>query len=178
LINQRFDNLKSYLDKIDPEEFCQTIHLCSVSLTNTCSTCIESLQLRKDGFLQAIDRLAGYFNDLCQQHAKKQCQIYVNQLHDSIQKSIEEFNPKETCNSIGFCSNDEADFDQYGKYLVDEIEKNICSTLGPFEILCKHVIKGDTKQIQTLKMNYDIKDLMKIGGESPEDLSKFILLIV
>ena len=152
------------------------MHLCSVSLTDTCSKCIENLQLKKDGMLQAIDRLAGYFNDLCQEYSDKECQAYVKETKNSIQKSIEEFNPQQTCNSIGFCSTDESDFDQYKQSIDDEIEKSICSTLGPFETLCKLVVQGDTKQIQTLKINYDIKDLMKIGGESTEDLSKLILL--
>jgi hypothetical protein len=168
--------MKAHLDKINSEQFCQTIHLCSsISLTSACSTCVERLQVRKDGVLQAIDRLAGYFNDLCQRYAEKQCQLYVKHIHDTIQKSIEEFDAKETCNVIGFCTADgsenEMDFDQYEEYLGDEIEKNICSTLGPFEILCKEVIQGDTKQIQALKMNYDIKDLMQIGEELTENLS-------
>ncbi|CAF3915477.1 unnamed protein product [Adineta steineri] len=29
--NQRFDNIKSYLNNIDPTQFCQTMHLCSTS---------------------------------------------------------------------------------------------------------------------------------------------------
>ncbi|CAF0969540.1 unnamed protein product [Rotaria sordida] len=177
LINQRFNNLKSYLNNINPEQFCQSIHLCSISLNNKCSTCIERLQLRKDGILQAIDRLTGYFRDLCQKHAEtKQCQIYIQQIHDLIQISFEEFDPKETCNLIGFCTTDgtenKMNFDKYEKDLVDEIDKNICSTLGPFEILCKSVIHGDTKQIQKLKINYDIKDLMQIDDKLTENLSK------
>jgi hypothetical protein len=136
---------------------------------DTCSTCNQRLELKKDGILQAIDRLAGYFNDLCQKYAEKQCQIYVKQIKDSIQKSIEEFDTKQTCTSIGFCTTDgiekEMNFNQYEKYLEDEIEKNICSILGPFETLCQDVIHGNTKQIQALKMNYDIKDLMQIGEE-------------
>ncbi|CAF3349410.1 unnamed protein product [Rotaria sp. Silwood2] len=175
VFNQRFDELKSYLDNINPEQFCQSIHLCSISLNSKCSTCIERLQLRKDGILQAIDRLTGYFNDLCQQHASKQCQIYIQQMHDLIQISFEEFDPKETCNVIGFCTTDnienDMDFDKYEKHLEKKMDENICSTLGPFETLCKSVVHGDTEQIQKLKINYDIKDLMKIDEELTENLS-------
>ncbi|CAF5008828.1 unnamed protein product, partial [Rotaria sp. Silwood1] len=174
-INQRFDNVKSYLDNINPEQYCQSMHLCSISLNNKCSTCIEHLQLRKDGILQAIDRLTGYFNDLCQLNAEKQCQIYIQQVHDLIQISFEEFNPKETCNLIGFCTidniNNDIDFNTFEKYLEDEIDKNICSKFGPFETLCTSVMHGDTEKIQKLKINYDIKDLMKIDEELTEDLS-------
>ena len=57
------------------------------------------------------------------------------------------------------------DFDQYGKFLEDEIQTNVCTNLGPFETLCKQVIHGDTQGIQALKINYDIKDLMQLGKE-------------
>ena len=54
-------------------------------------------------------------------------------------------------------------FETYEQVLVDELDKNICSTLGPFETLCKQVIRGNRKQIETVKINYNIKDLMNIG---------------
>ncbi|CAF4727604.1 unnamed protein product, partial [Rotaria socialis] len=41
LFNQQFDNLKSYVDGTNPEQFCQNIHLCSVSSVGKCSTCVE-----------------------------------------------------------------------------------------------------------------------------------------
>lgn len=68
-------------------------------------------------------------------------------------------------------------FDAYEKQMEDEIEKNICSTLGPFQSLCKQVIRGNRKQIQTVKINYNIKDLMQIGMKNnlftAATLSKF-----
>ncbi|CAF1514559.1 unnamed protein product, partial [Adineta steineri] len=68
--NQKFDNLKAYINNIDAAQFCQTIHLCSTSHvtieTDKCSTCVESLQQRKDGMLHGITRVASYFDDLCQ----------------------------------------------------------------------------------------------------------------
>lgn len=83
-------------------------------------------------------------------------------------------NPQQICNSIGFCSTNEneMDFDVYEKYLEDEIDKNICSTLGPFESLCKQVIQGNRKQIQTVKINYNIKDLMQIGEQMKNGMTK------
>ncbi|CAF3652448.1 unnamed protein product [Adineta steineri] len=173
--NQRYDNLKSYLDNINPEQFCQKTHICSsIVLSNTCSRCVERFQMRKDGILQGIDRIAGHFIDLCQRHAEKQCQIYVKHVHDLLQKSIEKFNPKETCSIIGFCTKDgndnTLDFDEYEKNLQEEIEKNICSSLGSYEPLCKNVIQGNTKEIQALKLNYDITDVLKIGEDLTENL--------
>ena len=114
-----------------------------------------------------------YFDDVCQRFAGKQCQVFVKQIQDSVKQSVENFNPKQTCTLIGFCSTttnveNDVDFDRYEKYLEDEIDKNICSTLGPFESLCKQVIRGNTKQIQTVKMNYNIKDLMQIGEISKQ----------
>ncbi|CAF1319414.1 unnamed protein product [Adineta ricciae] len=182
-INQRYDILKSYVDKIDPEQFCQSIRLCSaVTATNVCSTCINRLQLRKDAASQAVDRLAGYFNDQCQRFAQKQCQIYVKEVHDSIQKSIEEFDPKATCTVIGFCESMgnelEMNFVERELSLQADIEQNICSKLGPFETLCKSVIQGDSKQIQALKLDYDIKEVMRIGDDlhdllETDDFGKF-----
>ncbi|CAF3355329.1 unnamed protein product [Rotaria socialis] len=175
LFNQQFDNLKSYVDGINPEQFCQNIHLCSVSSVGKCSTCVERLQLRKDAISQASDRLTGHFRDLCQQNADKQCQLYVQQVHDLVQLSLEEFDLTETCTAMGFCTteNSEKDlgFDQYEKNVENEIVKNICSTLGPFETLCKSIIHGDTKQIQELKINYDIKDLVQIEKQLTDNLS-------
>ncbi|UJR22649.1 hypothetical protein I4U23_025689 [Adineta vaga] len=163
-------DINSIITRFNAKQICQTTHLCStVLVTDTCSSCINRLQLRKDAALQAIDRLAGYFNDLCQHYAQKECQAYVKEVHDFIQKSIEKFDPKETCTTIGFCgSNDNAEemkFDEYELSIENDIEQNICSKLGPFETLCKSVVQGDTEQIQTLKMNYDIKDLIEISND-------------
>ena len=75
------------------------------------------------------------------------------------------------------------DFDKYEKYLEDEIDKNVCSTLGPFETLCKQMIRGNRKQIQTVKINYNIKDLMQIGEKNTKtfftaaNLGKIISLL-
>ncbi|CAF3793085.1 unnamed protein product [Rotaria sp. Silwood1] len=175
--NQRFNNIKSYINNINADQFCQSLHLCSTSLiiihTDQCSKCLESLQSRKVTLLHALDRIVSYFDDICQRFAGKQCQIFLKQIQDSFQKSIENFDPKQTCHIIGFCSikniPDEIDFDKYEKYLEDEIDKNICSILGPFETLCKQTIHNNRKQIETVKINYNIKDLMQIGEQIKND---------
>ncbi|CAF3821446.1 unnamed protein product, partial [Rotaria sordida] len=172
-LNQRFNNIKSYINNINADQFCQSIHLCSTSLiviqTDQCSKCVESLQLRKDSILHALDRIVSYFDDICQRFAGKQCQIFIKQIQDSFEKSIKNFDPKQTCHLIGFCSEtnvkQEIDFDKYEKYLEDDIDKNICSILGPFETLCKQTIRANRKQIETVKINYNIKDLMQIGEQ-------------
>jgi hypothetical protein len=184
--NQRFDDINTYLDSIDANQFCQTLHLCSTTSvividTDKCSTCVERLQSRKEGILQAVNRLAAYFDDLCQRFANKQCQVFVKQIQTSFEESIGNFDPKQVCTVIGFCSTmkdtNQMDFDAYEKYLENEIDKNVCSTLGPFESLCKQVIRGNRKQIQTTKINYNIKDLMQIGQTenlfSAVNISKF-----
>ncbi len=144
--------------------------------TDKCSVCVERLQSRKEGVLQAIIRVAAYFDDICQRFNNKQCQVFVKQIQNSFEESVRNFDPKQTCISIGFCSTTKAanefDFDAYEKFLVNEIEKNVCSTLGPFESLCKQVIQGNRKQIQTVKINYNIKDLMQIGEEMKHGITK------
>lgn len=128
------------------------------------------MQSKKEGILQAVNRLATYFDDLCQRFGNKQCQVFIEQIKTSMENSIGTFDPKKTCTLIGFCSTangeNQMDFDAYEKYLEDEIDKNVCTTLGPFESLCKQVIRGNRKQIQTVKINYNIKDLMQIGMNS------------
>ena len=170
--NQRYNDLKAYIDQIDPEKFCQNIHLCSVGSSNICETCVERLDGRKDVFVQAIDRLTGYFSDLCQKYADKTCQTYVQEMKQTIQESVTELDSNQTCTMMGFCGTDptgeNTNFDEYQASVEDDIEKNICSTLGSFEALCKAVIRGDTEQIQRLELNYDVKDVMQIGEELAE----------
>ncbi|CAF1001411.1 unnamed protein product [Adineta ricciae] len=166
--NRRFDNLKSYIDSIDPTQFCQNIRLCASSHrmteTDKCTACVERLQQRKDGILRGIDRVANYFDDLCQRFAGQQCQVFVKQMQNSFEESVRQFDPKQTCSAIGFCSStSNMDFNKFEKFLEDELDKNVCSTLGPFETLCKQMIRGNRKQIETTKINYNIRDLMQIG---------------
>ena len=166
--NRRFDNLKSYVDSIDPTQFCQNIRLCASSHrmtgTDKCTTCVERLQQRKDSILRGIDRVANYFDDLCQRFAGQQCQVFVKQIQNSFEESVKQFDPKQTCSAIGFCSStSNMDFEKFEKFLEDELDKNVCSTLGPFETLCKQMIRGNRKQIETTKINYNIRDLMQIG---------------
>ena len=169
--NQRFSFIKSYINNIDVNEFCQSIHLCSTSLivvrTDQCSKCVESFQSRKIGVSQGIVRITSYFDDICQSFAGKQCQVFIKQIQQSLEKSIDNVHPREMCRSIGFCSTmnnlKEKNFDIYEKYWEDEIEENICSILGPFEMLCRQMVRGQRKLIETVKINYNIRDLMQIG---------------
>lgn len=114
-----------------------------------------------------MDRVVSYFDDLCQRFAGPQCQVFLKQIQESFHSSIENFDPKTTCNAIGFCSTEnnenQMSFDDYEKYLENDIDQNICSLLGPFESLCKQTIRANRNQVQTVKMNYNIKDLMQIG---------------
>ena len=124
--NQQIDNIKSYLDNINPEQVCQTIHLCSLSLVNSCSTCMARLDLKKGALLQATSRFSEYFNDLCQKNSYEECQLFAQQIHDVIQISLEEFNSNETCSEIGFCTTDNngysLDFDSYEESLTNSIQ--------------------------------------------------------
>ncbi len=182
--NHQFDSLNAYIDTIDPNQFCQTLHLCTTTAiieTDACSTCVDRLQSKKEGIVQAVDRLAAYFDDLCQRFANKQCQTFIKQIQTSVETSLQNVDPKQMCTLFGFCStgNDahQMNFDAYEKYLEDELDKNVCSTLGPFESLCKQVIRGNRKQVQTVKINFNIKDLMQIGQTenlfSAANISKF-----
>ena len=170
-VNNQFDSLNAYIDSIDANQFCQNLHLCTTTTTvietDKCTTCTQRLQSKKEVILQAVDRLAAYFDDLCQRFANNQCQTFVKQLQTSIETSIRNIDPKQICTVFGFCSGgkyaQQMDFDIYEKYLEDELDKNVCSTLGPFESLCKQVIRGNRKQVQTVKINFNIKDLMQLG---------------
>ena len=172
------------MDKINSEQFCLKANLCSISVNGTCSACVESLQLRKDGLLLIVNRVMKYFNNFCQQYAKNQCHMYVKQIHDSIQTYMKEFDLKETCTSIGFCSTDNSkndiDFNQYEYYLENLIDRSICSRLGLFETLCKKLVRGDLQQIQEVKINIYIQDLVQIQENltdalsTTDDVGKFI----
>ena len=59
---------------------------------------------RKEGVLRAIDRVASYFDDVCQRFGVKQCQVFVEQIQTSFKQSVQNFDPKQTCAAIGFCS--------------------------------------------------------------------------
>lgn len=118
--------------------------------------------------------MAAYFDDICQRFELKPCQVFVQQLQQSVEKMLNAVDPRETCRQIGFCSTaveaSQATFEQYEKYLVDEVEKEICSTLGPFESLCQQMLRGNSEQIQTVKINYNIRDLMQIGEVKSKNL--------
>ena len=169
--NKRYDNIEAYVSSIDGDQMCQSLRLCSSSssalTSNQCSTCVERLQTRKEGARLAVDRVALYFDDLCQRFAPKQCQTFVQQIKQSAEQAIDRFDPKETCKRIGFCAatgvTEPMDFGVFEKHMEDELDENVCSTLGPFQTLCKQVIRGNRKQIQTVKINYNIRDLMQVG---------------
>lgn len=122
----------------------------------------------------ALDRVVAYFDDICQRFAGKQCQVFLKQIQESFKQSIDEFDAKQACNMIGFCSttNNQMDFDKYVKFLEDEFDKNVCSSLGPFESLCKQTIRANRKQVETVKINYNVKDLMLIGEKLTNGLKK------
>ena len=169
--------MKSYINNIDADQFCQSIHLCSTSLLVTkvdqCSKCIDGFQSRKIAFSQGLVRLSSYFDDLCQRFADHKCQVFIKQVKESVEKSLAHFSSEKICHSIGFCfttNNDHPmNFDEYEKHLETELEKNVCSHVGPFETLCKQVIRGNRGQTETTKINYNVVDLMKIGEETAKN---------
>jgi hypothetical protein len=135
--------------------------------TERCSTCVDRLTSRRESLLRGVTRVTAYFDDICQRFELKPCQMFVQQLQQSVEKMINAVDPRETCRQIGFCSTvvepSQATFEQFETYLVDEVEKEICATLGPFESLCKQILRGNSEQIQTVKINYNLRDLMQIG---------------
>ncbi|CAF0857235.1 unnamed protein product, partial [Didymodactylos carnosus] len=173
-----FDYVKDYLDKIDPEQWCQATRLCptsSVTVTgDRCEQCTSRLQNRKDCFIRTIDRLTSYFDDLCQRFADKQCQNFVKEQSNRAKEWVQMFDPKETCQHMGFCtmiSNDneyqqDRSFDEYEKQFQSRIEDEICSKLGPFNSICRQVARGNMKEVQTTKINLNIKDLVELGEKN------------
>jgi len=179
--NQRFESLETYLNNFNIEQFCQNVRLCSTSNvimidSDQCSTCIQRLDNRRNSLSQTVNRLADYFTEICRQFAPKQCQVFVQQIQTSIQQSIDDFDVNKTCHTIGFCSIDsEMKFDVYEKQLIANLEKNFCEYLGPFQSLCKQTLQGNRKQIQTAKINFNIKDLMQIGEQFSNGLTRNFL---
>ena len=125
--------------------------------------------LEKENLEQGINRLVPYFKDLCQRYNLKQCDEVLQGIEQSILSTIKQLESKEICNQLGFCSlsneNTEMSFDYYRKSIEDELEEKICSTLGPFQSLCKQILHGNHKQVQTVKINDNIRDLLHIGVE-------------
>ena len=170
--NRRYDNIEAYVSSIDGGLMCQSLRLCSASssavTSSQCSTCVQRLQARKEGARLAVERVASYFDDVCQRFAPQQCRTFVQQIKQSAEQAIDRFDPTATCTRIGFCATtgvttEALDFGVFEKNMEDELDQNVCSTLGPFQTLCKQVIRGNHKQIQTVKINYNIRDLMQVG---------------
>lgn len=159
-VNQRMDNLTSYVKQIDPEQICQNLHLCSSLIsTDSCSTCIERFNLRQQALRQAVDRLADYFTDYCQQLSNEECQTYLQEIKGPLQESIDSIDIKDTCTSIGFCDpSNSLDFNEYEKSIESEINEQVCSIAGPFQTLCQHILHGNLDEIQHLQINSEFLD--------------------
>jgi hypothetical protein len=152
-----------YLHLLKPDEFCSAIRLCSSSSSavifpnnggGECTTCIQHLQPRKDAAIQAINRLSVYFTERCADWGIPQCQQFVSEVLTEFSSFINEFDVQGTCQTMGFCGQNAAhDIDDYEHAFVDEIGKNVCSTLGPFETLCQQVVQGNSNQVQTISLS-------------------------
>ena len=161
--NKRLDRINAYLQSLKVDEFCSAVHVCSSSLSiaplsvndnGKCATCIQRIQPRKNAALQAVNRLLVHFTDLCTKADIPHCQEFVSEVIDEARMFVNEFDIEETCLAMGFCEQNAAhDIDDYEHAFVDEIGKQMCSTLGPFEALCQKVVQGDSKQVQTISLN-------------------------
>ena len=176
--DQRFERAKTYINSIDVNLYCQAIHLCAsksqsaaiiTDELNQCTTCITYFDQRKENLEQGVNRLIPYLKDLCQRYNLKQCDDVLQGLQESIVPAVKQWQGKQICNQLGFCSlsddNGAMSFDYYRKAIEDELEDKICASLGPFESLCKQVLRGNHKQVQTVKINDNIRDLLHIGED-------------
>lgn len=179
--NKLYEAVKAYVNSIDADQFCQSLHFCSsrplIQQLNgnnnkgpQCDKCIQRLDERKQVLRQGIERMTNYLSTLCQRFELKQCQVFLQQLQDYSDTTINTWNTQDICTHIGFCSTtdksdhtDEPSFDQYEKYLKDELETTICTQLGPFQAWCKQILNGNREQVLTVKINDNLRDLMQIG---------------
>jgi hypothetical protein len=151
------------LDSLTADKFCSAAHLCSSSSSvilvsakdgEECATCVQRLQPRKDAATQVIDRLSAYFTDLCKKTETVQCQEFVSEVMTEARSFINDFHVQDTCKAMGFCGpNATYDVDNYEHAFVEEIGKEVCSMLGPFDELCQQVVQGNSKQVQTVSLN-------------------------
>jgi hypothetical protein len=159
------------VNKINVDQFCQSIRLCSTAAITVekslCTECVEQFNQRKDNLLLTMNRLMTYFDDVCQRFDLKPCQSFVQQLQQTIPQVLNSFDAAATCHKIGFCSitsvASHVDLVSFGKHLEDEVESSLCPALGPFQSLCQQFVHGNRKQIETSKINFNIRDLMQIG---------------
>lgn len=177
--DQRFERMKNYINSIDADLFCQSVHLCAsksqsqskiiIDELNQCTTCINYFDQRKENLEQGVNRLIPYLKDLCQRYSLKQCDDVLQGLQQNILPTVKNLQSKQVCSELGFCSlsaeNGAMSFDYYRKAIEDELEEKICSSLGPFESLCQQVLHGNRKQVQTVKINDNIRDLLHIGED-------------
>jgi hypothetical protein len=63
--------------------------------------------------------------------------------------------------AMGLCGrNATYDVDDYEHAFVEEMTKEVCSTLGPFDALCQQVVQGNSKQLKTVTIDTtNINDL-------------------
>lgn len=164
--------INAYLNQLKPDAFCSAIHICSLSSSvvlsfsnsgEDCAICTQHLQPRKDAAIQAVKRLSDYFTDRCAEWDMPDCQQFFSEVLVEVSSYINEFDVKSTCLTMGFCGQNAAhDIGDYENAFVDEISKNVCSTLGPFETLCQQVVQGNSKQVQTVSINaIDINDFFQ-----------------
>jgi hypothetical protein len=161
--NKQLNTIKSYLHSLKHDELCSAVHHCpllsspvlvSINGHGECAICIQRLQPRKDAAIQAVNRLSDYFTDLCSKLDMPQCQQFVSEMVTESRSFINEFDVQGTCLAMGFCEQNAAhDIDEYEHAFVEEIGKEVCSMLGPFEALCQQVIQGNSKQAQTVSLN-------------------------
>jgi hypothetical protein len=162
------------------DEFCSKAHLCSVPSSlalvringgEKCAKCVQRLQPRKDAATQAVNRLSVYFTDLCPKLDMPQCSQFVSDVVTEALLFINEFDVQGTCMAMGFCEQNAAhDIDEYEHAFIEEIGKEVCSTLGPFEALCQQVIRGDSKQIQTVSLDVtNVQDVLLRCDEKTDE---------
>jgi len=147
---------------LKPDGFCSAARLCSFSSSavifpnnggGECTTCIPHRQPRKDAAIQAINRLSVYFTDRCAEWRIPECQQFFSEVLTEVSSFINEFDVQDTCLTMGFCGQNAAhDVDDYEHAFVDDIGKNVCPTLGPFETLCQQVVQGNSNEVQTVSL--------------------------
>ena len=138
-----------------PDEFCSKAGLCSVNnIDESCATCVQYLQQRKDAAALAAKRVSAYFTDRCTEWNIPDCQQFFSEVLIEVTSYINELDVQGTCQTMGFCGkNAVKDVEDYERAFVDDISKNICPTLGPFEALCQQVVQGNSKLVQTITIN-------------------------
>ncbi|UJR19941.1 hypothetical protein I4U23_023073 [Adineta vaga] len=154
MFNKQFNTMNNYLHSMKADEFCAVNHHCSSNMEEKCTACVQRFQPRKDAARKVIDRLTSYLPSLCTKSNVTQCLQFVAGVTADIRFLMDEFDVKNTCQTMGFCEQNAAyHLDDYDQAYINIMNKEICPMLGPFQKLCQQIVQGDSIKMETISFS-------------------------